>query len=477
MRKAAQLTQDNPSQAGEEHKQASVDFARAAKGTSDVEALRILRLLEDQHQRLARIVQTTPQESPKDESAPKETLPPSKDAESTTRSENEAAPKPEAKAGRTTLANARMGKQARDSSPSLARDIAARRGIPQSSRNAPSPAAQARARQLSPESRRRASAPSTSNAPPSIVDSQSSLQQARKAQKAEDEEGFARFYSNLTSGAMSKLSTALAFAGLPLTADQVQQDPTTEQKSKKRTVSAGNDPDVKKIYSKAALDAIEDDHRRRGTLGHGFGPAESFYVVQKGGGTYSYADIARAQQQQQLSDIGEDEEAEFVDAREVPAPSSLKTSRILNQRRASFGKPKTEEELELENTILKQTLEQMTTRLDAFEAHAQDASMAALTQSMATLRPQAAQQPQQQNSVDPAMQERLRQLEKQVEQQAEERQKLETLATKQEKMLKKYHSKWEEIKKSAREKERVKKEKGEKGADDGGGVEVADDPS
>lgn len=63
------------------------------------------------------------------------------------------------------------------------------------------------------------------------------------------------------------------------------------------------------------------------------------------------------------------------------------------------------------------------------------------------------------------MEERLRQLEKQIEKQAEERQALEDRGAKQTKMLKKYHSKWEEIKTSAKEKDKAKKEKAEKGGD------------
>lgn len=72
---------------------------------------------------------------------------------------------------------------------------------------------------------------------------------------------------------------------------------------------------------------------------------------------------------------------------------------------------------------------------------------------------------------DPAMQERLRQLEQQIEQQAEERQQLEDRAVKQAKMLEKYHSKWKEIKTSAKEKDKAKKEKAERGG--GGGDDAA----
>lgn len=280
-----------------------------------------------------------------------------------------------------------------------------------------------------------------------------------QAKKAEDDEGFTKFYSNLTSGTMSKLSSVLAYAGLPLSAEEVSPEQSMRQKPEKPTVTASNEPDVTRIFSKAALDAIEDDHRQRGTLGHGFGPAESFYVVQKGGGTYSYADIARQKQshQQLLPNVVEDEEAEYVDAKEIAGPSSPQSSRFSQQRRESFGATRTHEELELENTTLKTTLEHLAQRLAAFEAHAQDASMAALTQSMVNLRP-----PQQGGSADAATQERLRQLERQVEQQAEDKQKLESLAGRQEKMLRKYQSKWEELKKGAKEKDRVRREKSEK---------------
>ena len=422
-------------------------------------ALRVLKLLEQQHQKLARIIRSqdeSQQDIFLDENKSTEPLTATTDPTTPTTSPREKTASPKSKSTTSAIASARVGSQARESSPSLARDIASRRGIPASGRNPPSAAAQARARQLSPESRRRAKTSGASKAPPSMVDSQINLQQSRRTQRAEDDEGFAKFYSNLTTGTMSKLSSVLAYAGLPLAADDIQPDQESNHKPEKRTVRAGNDPDVKKIFSKAALDAIEDEHRRRGTLGHGFGPAESFYVVQKGGGTYSYADIAKAQQNQ-LAGIDEEDDDAFVDAKEVAGPPSPKQSRSSHQKRTSFGNPRTQEELELENTTLKQTLEQVAGRLANFEAHAQDASMAALTQSLVNLRPQV--------GGEAALQERLRQLEREVEQQAEDKQKLESVAAKQEKILKKYHVKWEEIKKSARERDKVKKEKAVKGID------------
>lgn len=73
------------------------------------------------------------------------------------------------------------------------------------------------------------------------------------------------------------------------------------------------------------------------------------------------------------------------------------------------------------------------------------------------------------------MQDRLKQLERQIEQQAEERQQLEERSAKQNRMLKKYQSKFEELKSSAKEKDRAKRERAEKGgAGDDASVGVPD---
>ncbi|KAI5361988.1 hypothetical protein Slin15195_G056370 [Septoria linicola] len=463
-RKAAEETQQiNWSQAAEEHDQAATDYARAAKSTSDSEALRILQLLEEQHHKLASIIKL---QDVKDQTDPTTLETKTEDDVSVSRHDfaqadkaaTPASPKSvaaplNAKPTTSALAAARFGSSARDSSPSLARDIASRRGIPQPARNPPSAAAQARARQLSPESHRRSrsNVASGPKIPPSIMDSQS-LKPPQKTQNTEDDEGFAKFYSTLTTGTMTKLSSVLAYAGLPLTADEVKTEQAPQQKLTQRTVPASDSPDVKKIFSKAALEAIEDEHRQRGHHGHAFGPAESFYVVQTGGGTYSYADIAKAQQQQ-LEGIDEDDEEAFVDARE--AQTSPKHSRFASRAgRDSFGRTRTQEELELENVTLKHTLEQLTTRLSEFETHAQDASMAALTQSMASVHGQGPA-----GGPDPALIARLRQVEQQLEQKTAETQKYQNVAVKQEKMLKKYQSKWEELKQSAKAKDRAKAEK------------------
>jgi len=297
------------------------------------------------------------------------------------------------------------------------------------------------------------------------MESSATLPPQQRRSKADDD-GFATFYSSLTTGTMSKLSSVLAYAGLPLAAEESQHiEPAPREKLPKdrnnRTVSAANEPDVKKYFSKAALTAIEDEHRQRGAHGQVFGPAESFYVVQKGGGTYSYADIAR---NQQLHNAAMEDEELFIDAQQ--GTHNRNSSQSSN--RAAFGKSRTAEELELENTTLKTTLEQLASRLSNFEAHAQDASFAALSHSMASLPSNAphpyhhAPPPPPSETAGPGLQdalERVRALEQQISSQTEQHEKLEALAQKQEKKIRMYHSKWEDVKKSAREKEKAKREK------------------
>nr|POE59201.1 hypothetical protein CFP56_24470 [Quercus suber] len=466
-RKAAEQTQQTDwSGAANEHQCAARDFARAARTTNDSEALRVLRLLENQHIRLARIISlpdTTDERLTDDvETEARQTAPVYLQEAETSVSASSKAKSSPAQPSSMAVAAARIGSQVRESSPSLARDIASRRGIPQTSRTPPSPAAQARVRQLSPELQRRVRGATPPKIPPSITDSQASLRSQRTARKRNEDEGFTRFYSSLSSGAASKLSSVLAYAGLPLIAEDPPAEPSPPPRTKSKSVPSGSDPDVKKYFSKAALRAIEDEHRQKGTLGHGFGPAESFYVVPQGGGSYSYADITKNRLQAAgSSGVTGDDEDDFVDASEIPGPPSPTQNRGTKsltggQKRNPFGKQRTDEELDLENATLKLTLEQLAARLANFEAHAQDASMAALTQSMMGARPTAP-------SADAAaLQERVRQLEQQIEHQAEGEQKLRDQAEEQRKMLRSYEARYAKLKLAAKAKDKAKREAAEK---------------
>jgi hypothetical protein len=163
----------------------------------------------------------------------------------------------------------------------------------------------------------------------------------------------------------------LAFTALPLT-DTPEPDSPTSSRHQKTSARASNDPDVKSLISPAALNALQQH-------GH-IGPGESFYVIPTSGGTASYANIVTREQRHvrrhHLSNINEDDPAEFVDAQETQ-PTKQQNRGLISER---------EEELQLQNDTLKQALDHVSHRLQAFESHAQDASMAALTHSVASVR-------------------------------------------------------------------------------------------
>lgn len=229
-----------------------------------------------------------------------------------------------------------------------------------------------------------------------------------------DSDGFGRFYANLTSGPFSKLSSMLAFPGLPL---MEQDEPPVAASSKSARVSQGPDPN--QIFSKAALNALHDQKRHPG---HAFGPHESFYVIPPSGGTTSYASI-----------LSKGQEDEFVDAKEVQRDSLR------------------EEELQIENAALKQILDKLSHRLQAFESHAQDASMHALSQSMASIRGG--------STSTSDIEARMRAMEAQLEREMKERERLGLENQKNKQIIAKYRSHWEQLKDSARARERDKSKK------------------
>lgn len=278
------------------------------------------------------------------------------------------------------------------------------------------------------------------------------------------EDGFARFYSNLTSGPFSKISSMLAFAALPLTEPASQPSSPTSSRSEKTSVRAHNEADIKSLISPAALHALEEQSRRQGLGGQVFGPGESFYVVPPSGGTASYANIISREQRyaarrhHHLSDINE-EDAEFVDAREnQPLRTSATggpSGRALSSAQPAASSHRVEE-LELENDTLKNVLDQMSHRLQAFERSAQDASMAALAQSMASVRTTGAgaAHPGPSLHPDPADRERERLMEEELQLAVKEIQKLRSQNGK-------YKNYLEKLKDSARQKEKERRERGE----------------
>lgn len=218
------------------------------------------------------------------------------------------------------------------------------------------------------------------------------------------EESFQRFFLTFDT-LFSKLSAPLAFAGLPLKVSDDRVDSKTTMKEKENTLkNAATEPDVNQYFSKSTLRALRDEHGSKSP----FGPGESFYVVPTTGGTHSYAGIlARSKEDydqkppKPLDNVVEESEDgsgsfdHFVDASEVPSPSSTRiirsrpgvrkhnSSSLSGASRVVAG-GKTMEELDLENAALRQLLDTQSRRLQMWEASAQSQSQA-LAQSFRAL--------------------------------------------------------------------------------------------
>ena len=364
------------------------------------QARRILELLEKQHRRLALIVDsaidpTSPpleppiDETPAEESRSPTATPSSPPSQTVSVSAAKRAPLASTEVQRTpkSVPSSRgLGSQIRESSPSLARDMASRRGIPPPGRSGTPSTAPKSTSRLSARQARPAATPA--HVPPATVTASAS--HPPHTTTTEDE-NFTTFYNNLTTGTLSRLTSALAFTGLPLTSP-----------------SAGEPTHSISAAALSALSAPAPPSPMREAR-----PAESFYLV--------------------------------------PDSSSH---------------DHTPEELALENATLKTTLADLARRLARFEAHAQDDSMAALLTASAMAASTTFAEPPLASAPASAA---LEALEARAAAAEAERAKWEALSQRQERMLRKYAAKWEEVKRSAREKERTRRGGGAAAAAGGGG--------
>ncbi|KAF1991292.1 hypothetical protein K402DRAFT_444003 [Aulographum hederae CBS 113979] len=427
--KAASLEtqKGNISTASSEHNLAAAEFSNALKGTGDFEAIRVLRLLELEHIRLAEHIKATSQPvahvlSTTEEQEEEGDDPTTTDTPASAPRRTDNAPRrrspPHATPGSTSPVSSR--RPPRDLSSSIASNLATARGrpTPQSRRGLPaSPEVSAhnaggrmvglpdrRVNTQTTDSRRQPGIPAPVLGPTRT----DKLQQTSNASNPADD-NFNRFFSTF-EGLFSKISAPLAFAGLPLYPDNsTQPEPPTKAKeppsrgSARARSRAPDDPDLNFLYSPAALRAIKDD------VGAFPANSESFYVVPPSGGTISYAHMAAGRNQGPTS-VGDDgparslEDDEFVDARETFDPDSprasrhsrdgsmnMKASALITNRRLPSGRQaprgtvsqprhspnrKTNEELELENEQMKKLLDMQSKRLAMWEASSQSQSMA-----------------------------------------------------------------------------------------------------
>lgn len=302
-----------------------------------------------------------------------------------------------------------------------------------------------------------------------------------RSRQPDTEEPFQRFYSSF-EGLISKLSAPLAFAGLPLGPDASPQAESSRKsyadtKLDRHQATSGRsshaaEPDVSRIFSRAALQAIRDSPGGNGTGGATGGPAESFYVVPTTGGTVSYAGIlSRAEKEARRNSLEEGDE-DFVDARETPVSpemrhsfnggSKRKNSRANDKLTTNLQNPKTMEELQMENEALRHLSDTLSKRLHMWEVNAQSSSMA-LQQSLKAMHHQTNASPEQASSAitSPAvplppqpsiaeheqrikeLEEKLRRGEKELERAGRENQKLRSVVDR-------YKDRWERLKEGAK---------------------------
>ncbi|KAI1079531.1 hypothetical protein F5B20DRAFT_590649 [Whalleya microplaca] len=421
-----------------EHTKAAGEFSNAAKSTTSVEALRTLKLLEQHHERLSELLQL-PHRNPASQPASENgSQPDEKEGSAPGVAPVASSTKPDT-AGTPNEKNAQpmptLSRQQRypprDLGASIANNLASARGIRSKYRSQPlSPSVsnteapgnmEIASRRTGPRTKMQnmlesSERPSTITSPErerisrqSSSSSQDGISGNQPVQNpsSPSDEGFSRFYSAFGS-IINRISAPLAFAGLPLISEEqseepappVQEPPAQKRNRLKGPPSVSAEPDLKKLYSRAALKAVSRD---------GQSTNDSFYVVPTSGHTASYASILTFADKEKRRHMeasvhsdkgklvggGEDaggDDDDFVDAKESQMPFHPYQHQHHQKKRASRSSrtdrdlANVVEELYLENKSLKDMLDKLSKRLHAFESMSQNSGMR-LAESMRLMRP------------------------------------------------------------------------------------------
>ncbi|KZZ91139.1 hypothetical protein AAL_06880 [Moelleriella libera RCEF 2490] len=463
-----------------EHTLAAGEFAAAARSTSSLEALRTLKLLEEHHRRLAELLKL-----------PQDQVPQAGDEninEKSTQNEKGHGTESAHNTNKKMPSLAQRGFAAREMPSSIASNLASARGIRSkyqgqplspsiSNDQAPGNVDQHPRRDGSKSKMQsimgsHSSRPTWGPPPPLLsqtTESRSSkpasstrVDQTNASTSANEDAGYARFY-NTFGNLINKISAPLAFAGLPL----VQEESTSSEQSheqhvahsspprrrtpRSNTVTLSPEPDLAKIYSKATMRALA----REGHSVH-----DSFYVVPSTGHTMSYANILTYAEKEkrrlgasQQSDLDllhnpEDEDDDFVDARETPASLSLGMRRKATLAKTEKELRNTIEELSFENKSLKDMLDNVSKRLHAFEASSQHSAMA-LAESYRFMRP-GSPNVAPHRGAEETLKKKTKDMEEQLMAATVHIERLEKDNRKMQRTLEKYREKWEVLKAGAK---------------------------
>ncbi|KAI1339147.1 hypothetical protein F5Y15DRAFT_416457 [Xylariaceae sp. FL0016] len=465
-----------------EHTRAAGEFSNAAKNTTSVEALRTLKLLEQHHRRLSELLQaplkpSNPSTSSENEARGEEKVeaspdtPPSltsakSDATTTSSNEKGTAPSP------ASLRQPRY--PSRDLGASIASNLASARGIRSKYRSQPlSPSIsnteapgnmETASRKAGPRTKMQtmlenSDKPGSLGSPDRNPGSPANKVTETPADGSSDE-GFSRFYSAFGS-IINRISAPLAFAGLPLINEEQPEEqsstPVSDSPVQRRThklkpsPSTLAEPDLNKIYSKAALRAVSRD---------GQSANDSFYVVPTSGHTASYASILTFADKEKRRMVAsahgetnslpeEGDEDDFVDARESQTPHSPSLKKRSSRSRSERELANMCEELFLENKSLKDMLDKLSKRLHAFESMSQNSGMR-LAESMRLIRPgsplSSGTKP---GSVEELMRE-VQGLKDQNQTLSKQNEELEKSYTKVRANLLRYRDKWDQLKAGAK---------------------------
>lgn len=447
--------------------------------------MRTLRLLEQHHQKLSELIQFSIEHPAKQALTEKDAI---ESGEKTTPSAAgpDASPDPTSSAASKPtvtipgLTPQRRYPPTRELSSSIASNLASARGIRSSRRGqpvAPSVSNDQAPGNVDSVARKegsrtkmqhmldsKAGKPKPSWVPPSQPSAQSTRPPSID-ETAEDEpvgasaasdEGFSKFYSTFGS-IINRLSAPLAFAGLPLIteeADSPTPESLVQKRSRARSIPPpGDEPDLSKIYSKAALRAVYRD---------GHSGTDSFYVVPTSGHTVSYANILNFDQKEkrramaasvhggQAGAHGDEDGEDFVDASESQMTLSPSTKRRVGKSQTERDLYNVIEELNTENESLKGMLDKVTKRLHAFEASAQHSRLA-MVDSMRLTRPGSPMSTSGGPQVsDEALRKRNRELEEDVARAAKQFEMLEKDNKHLQRTVDKYRDKWDALKAGAK---------------------------
>ena len=396
----SETKRSNPLAASEEHELAAAEFATAAQGSGDTEAIRILNLLGQHHKRLGQILKAEHEK-------------PVAEEQNETKVVGSTAKPP--RLSRT------VRESTRDLSSSIASNLATARGIPGGTRQkrstpiSPLVSNQHADGQLSNEvatSRNPSQAPATTGRP-SWTPPVNTTEDTPETSEGVDSP-FQLFY-NTFEGLISKMSAPLAFAGLPLAQPVVEEKQAApakppSQASKPEPTSRDHGMDYSRLISNAAFRAVSTNTTTDTPVKK---LEDSFYHVPTAGGTISYAEMVnradreeartfrgQPHHQRQVSNLSNISEDDFVDANSTilaQAQAPRAGRRGTTTERKVDGK--TMEELALENKALKHVTDTLSRRLHMFEMSSQT-STAALAQSIRSMpRSPTAMSPEQSRAV------------------------------------------------------------------------------